>query len=300
MPPSIKHEALKTVLHKSIKSLGPAVPKVNHIRALLEMATTLRTLPWGVHYEKVQRGNISGDFVAVDGCYREYVLLFLHGGGYSIGSSRTHRSLVGTLAKESNMRVFLPEYRKAPEFPFPAALNDAVDAYKLLLEEYTAENIVLVGDSAGGGLLLSLQHACKQRQLPLPKASVCFSPWVDLVDMTGTVVTNAEKDPLIDIRKMRIWAEMYSGKYDMTHSLVSPLYGNFEGFGPILIQTSRDEMLYDNARKLARKAELDTDITLQTWEGMMHWWHLFTGMVPEADEAVQKAAEFIHCLYNLK
>jgi acetyl esterase/lipase len=200
------------------------------------------------------------------------------------------------------MKVLLIDYHKAPEFPFPAALNDAVAAYRALIElkGYQAKYITIAGDSAGGGLALAVQHACKERKLPMPGASICLSPWVDLVEMGGSIETNADKDPLIDIRKMRFWASSYAGEYDITHSLISPLYGKFNDFGPILIQTSRDEMLYDNARKLARKAETaGVDITLQTWDGLIHWWHLFTGIVPEADEAVEKAAQFLLNTYEL-
>ena len=161
------------------------------------------------------------------------------------------------------------------------------------------EDVFVAGDSAGGGLALAMQHACKQRQLPLPRATVCLSPWVDILEMGGSIEQNADNDPLIDIRRMRIWAEAYAGEYNMTHSLISPLYGQFDGFGPVLIQTSRDEMLYDNARKLARKAErAGVDVTLQTWEGLIHWWHLFTGLIPESDEAVAKIAEFVELCYE--
>ena len=134
MEPSLKHQAIKKLLDTSVKSLGSAVPKAHQVRGILELATAFRSLPWGVHFERVQFGSTSGLFVAPEDAHPDRIMLYLHGGGYTIGSSNTHRSLVGSIAKACKMQVFLIDYRKAPEHPFPAALNDAVAAYRVLLE----------------------------------------------------------------------------------------------------------------------------------------------------------------------
>jgi len=300
--PSKRHETVKKILTASIGGLRGNLPKVRHLRNMLEFGSMFMLLPWGVHYEVVQLGNIDGQFIGPTDADQEKLLLYFHGGGYSIGSSQTHRSLVGQITKESNIRALLINYRKAPEHPFPAAVNDAVSTYRKLLKRgFKPENIIFGGDSAGGGLVISTQLALKQRQLPLPAAGICISPWVDLVDMSGSIVMNDPEDPLIDTRKLRIWAERYAGKYHMTHSLVSPLYGNFENLPPMLIQISTSEMLYDNAIRLAIKAKkADVQVTLQEWDGLIHWWHLFRSIVPEADEAIHKIAEFIKATFQKK
>jgi acetyl esterase/lipase len=192
----------------------------------------------------------------------------------------------------------LIDYRKAPENPFPAALDDAYYAYSHLLDiGYKPENIVIVGDSAGGGLTIALQYELKDYQIPLPLCSVLLSPYLDLTGTGKSLEHNAKNDRFLDVFEMRKWAVMYAGDHDLSNPLVSPLFGDLMDLPPILVQASRSEVLYDDSIRFVKKAkEKGVDITFQQWHGLIHWWHMF-GTMPEAKEAIDKIIAFINNKY---
>lgn len=301
--PSRQHESIRNILNTAAKPLKEKgkTPEIHHMRHLLEMGTFFYLLPWGVHQKQVQieiKGSVNridADLLVPNNADRNKVLLYFHGGGYTIGSTHSHRSMVGKIAKKAGIVALLVDYRKAPENPFPAALDDALSAYKSLLNRgKKPENIVVAGDSAGGGLTLALLIALKEREWPQPAAAVCLSPWVDLTATGDSIYTNAGHDPLVDILKMKKFARLYAGDHHLNHPLISPLFADLTGIAPLLIQVSTSEMLYDDGRRLAEKAtQAGVEVTMQTWEGLMHWWHLFQRIVPEAGEAVDKITEFI-------
>ncbi len=292
--PSFKHEVLKSAVNLLSTPMKWKLPPTNHLRALLETFTIFSTLPWGVHREKVSLGEFDGEFISPDERVRPKVILYLHGGGYVIGSAHTHRGLAGKITKLSGIPTLLIDYRKAPEFPFPCALQDALFAYQYLLSvrKYEARDVFLMGDSAGGGLAMALQLKLKEKGIELPAASVLLSPYVDLVNSDDDRMTN-QNDRFMDIFEMRRWATLYAHTTDLSEPYVSPLYGNLERLPPMLIQASESEVLYDDARRLAEKARTQgVQVTLQTWQGLIHWWHMFRGM-PEAKEAIQKIADYL-------
>lgn len=309
--PSKRHERIKKLLLKTTAQLKKkgTLPQFKHLRPLLEMGTMFSMLPWTVHFKEIELRQkncfrfVKGEAIIpnnpINTCQ---IILYLHGGGYTIGSSHTHRSLVGKLAKKTGRIGILPEYRKAPEYPFPAALEDAFFAYKALIDRgKLPEDIILAGDSAGGGLVMALLLELKKEKLPMPKAAVCISPWVDLAATGQSIIDNQDKDPLVDIDKLRIWAKMYSGNEDITHPQISPLYADLSGLPPMLIQVSNTEMLYDDSVRLAYKAEqAGVEVNLQVWDGLIHWWHLFQNAIPEAGEAIQKIADFINSRFEEK
>ena len=307
--PSKRHERIKKMLlvsSKRMKKKGK-LPIFKYMRPALELGTMFSMLPWGVHFKKVMLANES--------CFRKVeaeviiptrpvntnqIILYLHGGGYTIGSSHTHRALIGKLVKKTRRVGILIEYRKAPENPFPAAVEDALMSYKSLLERgKKPEDIILAGDSAGGGLVLAVQLALKEKKMPLPGAVVCLSPWVDLAVSGESIERNKDNDPLVDKEKMHIWAKMYSGEYPVTHPQISPIYADLKGLSPMLIQVSNAEMLYDDAIRLAEKAEkAGVDVTLQVFDGLIHWWHIFQKAIPEACDAIDKIAVFIEKIFE--
>ena len=307
--PSRQHESLKNILNKASKPLKEKgkIPEIYHMRHLLEMGTFFYLLPWGVHQKKIKikvRKKIftfiNADLLLPTNADKKKVLLHFHGGGYTIGSVNSHRSLVGKIAKKAGIIALLPDYRKAPEHPFPAALEDAYSAYYSLLDRgINSKSIIFSGDSAGGGLAFSLVHLLKKNKEPLPAAVIGLSPWCDLSATAESIITNKDNDPLIDEDKMHIWADMYAAGYNKKNSLISPLYGNFKGFPDILIQCSSSEMLYDDSRRLYEKAlKNGVNAELQVWDGLIHWWHLFQKLVPEANEAVDKIVDFINEIYQ--
>jgi len=306
--PSKKHERIKKILLKASNRMRDKgqLPRLKHMRHGLEMGTMFSLLPWGVRFKKIQLENnncfrkVPGEVIIPSNPKNtSQIILYLHGGGYTIGSSHTHRALVGKLAKKTGRIVIIPEYRKAPENPFPAALQDAALSYKSLLDRGKhPKNIILVGDSAGGGLAIALQIYLQENNMPLPGAAVCFSPWVDLAATGESIETNKNNDPLVVLEKLNLWANMYADEYPVTHPQISPLYADMKGLSPMLIQTSSSEMLYSDATRLAEKAEkAGVEVTLQVWDGLIHWWHLFQKRIPEACEAISKAADYMNEIF---
>ncbi len=307
--PSKSHERIKNMLNLAARRIKAKnqIPSFASMRPILEVGTLFALLPWGVGFKPILlRNKKCFRTVNAEAIIPNYpantnqIILYLHGGGYTLGSSHTHRSLVGKIAKLTNRVAILPEYRKAPENPFPAALEDAVFSYKALLERgKKPEDIILMGDSAGGGLAVATQLKLKEINLPQAGAIVCLSPWVDLA-ATGTSIDKFQnEDPLVDKEKMHLWAGFYAGEFPVTHPHVSPLYADLKGLNPILIQVSSGEMLYDDSVRLAQKAkDSGVDVTLQTWDGLIHWWHIFQRTIPEAGEAVGKISEFVLKIFN--
>ncbi|OQX97151.1 MAG: hypothetical protein B6I20_13290 [Bacteroidetes bacterium 4572_117] len=297
--PSKKHEAIKKMLNAAANSLKDSdkLPHLHHMRHLIELGTFFYLLPWGVHIKRVMVDNkINGEVIIPTTSDRKKVMLYLHGGGYTIGSLHSHRSLVGKIAKKSGIIALLIDYRKAPENPFPAALEDALASYKRLIYKRgkLPENIVFAGDSAGGGLVFALLLKIKAEGLPMPAGAIALSPWVDLSNKGESIVINQHEDPLVDIRKMTEWARMYSGGHDVKDPFISPLFGDLSGFPPVLIQASNSEMLYSDALRFSKKAkEEGVNVTLQTWDGLIHWWQIFQRVIPEASEAIEKISDFI-------
>lgn len=292
---SFKHNMLKGVLNVLSLPMYWKLPPINHLRSILETSTMASTLPWGVNFEKIEFDLFTAEWLMPNEVKNERVLLYLHGGGYVIGSPHTHRALAGKIAKGISSNCLLIDYRKAPENPYPAALDDSFEAYKYLLDKgYQPEHIIVAGDSAGGGLAVALQYELRDFHIPLPSCTVLLSPYLDLTGTGASVEENAKNDRFLDVFEMRRWAEMYADGHDFSDPMISPLFGDVSGFSPILIQASESEVLYDDSVRFARKLEkAGIEVIFQTWKGLIHWWHMFGGM-PEAKEAIDKVIEFIN------
>ena len=244
---SFKHDFLKGFLNTLSLPMYWKLPPVNHLRNILETTTMMATLPWGVTFEKIQFELFGAEWLHPQDSIKERVLLYLHGGGYVIGSPHTHRALAGKIAQGISADCLLIDYRKAPENPFPAALDDSYQAYTYLLDKgYDAENIVVVGDSAGGGLTIALQYELKDFQIDLPLCSVLLSPYLDLTGTGRSVKHNAKNDRFLDVFEMRRWAKWYAAEHDLKDPLISPLYGDLTGLPQILVQASESEVLYND------------------------------------------------------
>ncbi|HBH22279.1 MAG TPA: alpha/beta hydrolase [Cytophagales bacterium] len=292
--PSWKHNVLKNALNTLSVPMYWKLPPIDHLRGLLETFTMFATLPWGVSRGEVEFKEFRADWLVPDKRSAEDVILYLHGGGYVIGSPHSHRGLAGKIAKDAGMACLLIDYRKAPEYPFPYALYDAYKAYEYLLGQgYEPGHIFIIGDSAGGGLTLSLSLKLKMDKMPLPAANVLLSPYVDLVNNEDDRKHNAKNDRFLDVFEMRRWAELYAAGHDLSDPLISPLFGNLAGLPPMLIQASTSEVLYEDANRLYQKAKsFQLEVEFQTWQGLIHWWHMFGGM-PEAKEAIDKIVDYI-------
>jgi acetyl esterase/lipase len=221
-------------------------------------------------------------------------VLFLHGGGYITGSPALYRHVLWRFAQSCRAEIVAIDYRLAPEHPFPAALDDAVSAWKALLAEGAEPwRCALLGDSAGGGLALALVLRLRDKGVPLPGAVVAISPWTDLA-VTGESSRDDSADPMLKSDCLRPFAAQYLQGADCFHPYASPLYGDPRGFPPTLLQVGSDEILRDDSTRMAaRLHEAGCAVTLEVWPRMPHVWHAFAPLMPEANRAIARVGAFM-------
>ena len=219
-------------------------------------------------------------------------LLYFHGGAYIFGSPNTHNRLVAKLAKDSALSAYSVAYRLAPEHPFPAAIDDALIAYQALLGRGVS-NIILAGDSAGGGLALALLHAILAKKLPPPKAVIAFSPLTDQTLQSASIEENAKSEVMLPAERMAEVRDMYLTD-GYKNPLASPLFGDFHGAPPVFLSVGTKEILRDDALAMAAKLRRQgVPVTLEIVENAPHVWPFFHGLLPEADATLQKVRAFI-------
>lgn len=233
--------------------------------------------------------------LAAKGVADARVILYLHGGGYCLGSILTHRDFAYRLSAACGARVLLIDYRRAPEHPFPAALEDALTAYRWLLNEgVDPKRMGIIGDSAGGGLAVATLLALRDAEERLPKTAVLLSPWLDLALTGESLVTKVLDDIMLTPNQLQDFSQMYVGNNNAKNPLVSPLYANLTGLPPMLIQVGSSEILLDDAVRFASKAKAaNIDVTLNIWDDMIHVWQGFAGIMPEAKDAVMQIGSFV-------
>jgi acetyl esterase/lipase len=257
----------------------------------------LRPLPYkspaSVRITPASVNGISGEWVESPNS-KEAVLLYLHGGGYFGCSAETHRPVTVWFALHG-FRVFAPNYRLAPESPFPAAVDDAVATYRgLLANDHSAQRLVVAGDSAGGGLALSLMLALRAAGTPLPAAAALFSPWTDLAATGESIRTNARRCAMFNGEDIGPSARYYLGNADPRNLLASPLYADLSGLPPLLIHVGADECLRDDSTRVAEKARTaGVLVDLKIWPVVPHAWQLAHLVIPEARQSLQEASEFL-------
>ncbi|GAB4403083.1 MAG: alpha/beta hydrolase [Bacteroidia bacterium] len=293
--PSLQHTLFRFTTLQMRYSVDMHLSQVPRIRKLLEISSIPLYLPLGVSARLLRIGDLLAEWYTPRKADPKLVLLYLHGGGYCVGSILTHRGLVARLAQEAGIQAMQIDYRLAPEHPFPAALEDAVHAYQWLLQQgYEAHQILLAGDSAGGGLAVALQLTLREMGLPLPVATLYFSPWVDIRFSTDSARTYATSDPIIHVAEVAGWGEAYAGSYPLDHPMISPVLADLTGLPPALIQASDSEVLTDDARMLQQGyARYGSTCELQLWPEMLHVWQMFWRMIPEAKQAIAQGADFL-------
>jgi len=226
---------------------------------------------------------------------QQTTILYLHGGGYYFCSPRSHRTIVFALATRARARVFSLDYRLAPEHRFPAALDDAVAAYRQLRADgVPAQSLVVAGDSAGGGLALASLLALRDAGDALPACALLFSPWTDLASTGASIRTNDGRDPMFFGASLGRAARLYLGDADATNPYASPLYGRFDGLPPLLIQVGDTEVLLDDSTRIAEKARAaGVAVDFGIWPKVPHGFQLCAPFMPEANRALEHAARFI-------
>lgn len=247
-----------------------------------------------IKFEIFSIGSIPACWTIAPSASKEKVILFFHGGGFNAGSIKSHQSLMGKISRASGYAVLGIGYRLAPEFPFPAALNDALISYQWLLNHsYLPSSIFFAGSSAGGGLVLSLCLKLKEINQLQPAAAICLCPMVDFTFSCNSIDSNKEKDW---VQQERIYsaAKDYCKNEDPKNPLISPLFGNLEGLPPLLIQTGESEIFRDEAIAIAKKAQAhQVPVTLELWPETIHCWQLFASQVPKGQESIDHIGAFI-------
>lgn len=223
------------------------------------------------------------------------LILYLHGGGYVYGSLASHRGLVGEIARATACEVMQLDYRLAPEYPFPSALEDAASAVKELYGSGVApERLVLMGDSAGAGLVLATLLALRDTGWPMPGRAVCVSPWTDLTCSGESYRTRSALDPMIDRKLASKLAALYAGTARLDDPRLSPLFADLTGLPPILVQVGAREVLYSDAFEFAARAQAaGSPVTLEEWPEMIHVWHLYFPRLKAARGAIARIASFL-------
>jgi epsilon-lactone hydrolase len=252
-------------------------------------------VPADVICEKVNAGGVNAEWISVPGAAQDRVILYLHGGGYVVGSINTHRAMVSRIARASDARALAIDYRLAPEHPFPAAVDDTLAAYRWLLAQgYKPNRIVIAGDSAGGGLTLAALLAIRDAKLPMPAAAVPISPWADLEGTGESIRTRAARDVMVTRENLAQSAKQYYGANDPKNPLVSPVHADFHELPPMLIHVGDAEILLDDATRVAERAKAaGVKVDLEVWDDMPHVWHVFAKILPEGQQAIDKIGKFV-------
>jgi len=243
----------------------------------------------------VDANGVSAEWSAAPGVEDNRAILFLHGGGYGMGSIRSHRHLVSEVGRSARAKVLSLDYRLAPEAPFPAAVDDALAAYRFLLDSgFEAHSISIAGDSAGGGLAVALLLAARDAGLPQPACCVCISPWVDMELEGSTMVTKAAEDQMAPKPMLIPLRDAYVGGHSARHPLVSPIHADFRGLAPLLILVGSAETLLDDAVRLAGAAgAAEVAVRLEIWPEMVHVWPLFHSILADGRHALARIGDYI-------
>jgi monoterpene epsilon-lactone hydrolase len=270
-------------------------------RAAFEKLMARFPVPDGVTIRTVSANGVSGKWISPDSGNasserRRGVILYLHGGGFYSGSSDSHRVLAATLAKDAQADVLLIDYRRMPEALYPAQIDDAVASYEWLLQQgYSAANIALAGESAGGNLVLELALRLRAAHQPLPSSMVAMSPIMDLSASGESTRTNAPRDPVLTRDGLLNVTRVYMHGVDPRSPDASPLFADLHGLPPLLLQVGAGEILLDDSLRIARVAAMDdVPVSVEVWPGMVHQWQLFPRLVPDARRALKDSGEFIH------
>ncbi len=296
MKPSIQSRVVSATIKYGMKPfLGPRI-NLQKLRRATNVLTRFTILPGKTCVEKVSAGGVPAEWVYNRHIDQGRVVIYFHGGGYNWGSCNTHRDLAARLSSSSNARVLLVDYRLAPEHPFPAALEDATSAYHWLMNDQgiSANNIVLAGDSAGGGLTLATAVSLRDQGIALPAALVCLSPWADLQMSSDTMISKAHEDPMLTKTALTFWAQNYIANDQGKNPLISPVHADLYDLPPLLIQVGENEVLLGDALLIEKHSKAaGIEVSLDIWPNMWHVWQAMARLVPEGQQAINKLGLFI-------
>lgn len=260
-----------------------------------ETAALLAQLPPNISIEPIEANGVACEWVIGSRADRNKVLLWVHGGGFTSGSAKTHRELASHLSEATGVAVLLPDYRLAPESPFPAAIADVTAVYQwLIVQGKDAKAIVIGGDSAGANLAVESLISLQASGQPLPAAVVLTSPWLDLTQSGETITTHAEADPTTTREGLDAAAKLYAGGKDAGDPLISPLFAELHDLPPMLIQVGGDEILLSDSTRFAERLKAaGVQAELDIWPEMWHTWHGWMETLPEARRAIEAIGQYV-------
>lgn len=290
--PSVEAERILSELHNA---RGAAKPPIAEVRREWLARAEAEPLPPGTKTSAVTAGGVIAEWVEHPDCDGDAVFLLAHGGGFNAGGPVTHRKFAAYLSQATNMKVLVPDYRLAPEHPFPAGVHDCLAVYGALLSDgVPARRIAFGGDSAGGGLAASTLLALREVAGPMPSSLTMISPWLDLSNSGDSYRRNAENDPTISLERHEEVGAWYVDQADPKNPILSPMFADLEGMPPILLQVGDIEVMLDDAKVFALHAkEAKVEVDLQIWPRMWHVWHQWAPEVPEAMDGFAKIGEFV-------
>jgi acetyl esterase/lipase len=271
---------------------------INEQRARQEKSVRFFRLPKQIRRQVITDIGVPSEWIdSPDSC--SGTILYLHGGAYALGSINSHRELIARLVNTTNCRALAINYRLAPENPFPAALEDAINAYDWLISiGINPSRICIAGDSAGGGLAIATLLALREKDMPLPAGVLCFSPWFDLTLSGDSVYKNENLDPILSSSILETYVNYYIGSNKASEPMISPLFGDLRGLPPIHIQSGRNEILLDDSVRFYEKAQqAGVDVTLKIWDDMIHVFQLFD-FLPETKESMKQVSAFVSRVMN--
>jgi len=257
-------------------------------------AARMGKLPRGITVQQELLNMVLSEWLIPANAPDGKLIFYVHGGGYVSGSCNDHRTVVSKIALKTKITALLYEYGLAPENPFPASIFDSINVYQKVLEKgYLPENIIMMGESAGGGLCLALLQALRDKNIPLPKAAVAIQPWTDL-SCSGASYKTKNNLSLAPLNCWNVFSHYYVAKNDVRNPYISPLFGNLTGLPPIYINVGDSDELYDDSIRFYEKAkQAGTDITLKEGRGMIHCYPLLAPLFREATEAMDEIVGFV-------
>ena len=297
---SIRAKIIRSISSAYVRRMHIANVDFKKIRRLWNRFGRLLITARGVHVESDEINGLYAEWLTPKDRMDGKLMLYLHGGGYVVGGCDMHRQMVSHIARAGRIRTLLPEYRLAPEHKFPAAIEDAVAIYKSLLDiGIKAEDIVLAGDSAGGGLAVATMLALRDAGDRLPAAAVLLSPFLDVTGSGNSMQSRAAQDPWFRPKDLEIVANQYCEPHQRRFPLVSPVFADVEGLSPLLIQVGDDEILLSDSERIADECiAAGIDVELEVWPEMWHVFQMFVGKMPESRRAIKRMGAYIQSRWS--
>ncbi len=285
---------LKKIIEEKRKNPYTENKTIDQLRKETEIAGSKIPLPKNTKYKNIIAGNVNAEWITCGQVNEHKIFMFMHGGGFYRGSVAATRATVAKISAEAKVKCLSIEYRLAPEHPFPAAIDDTYSAYNWLINNgISPKNIIVSGQSAGGGLCLALLLKIKENNFPQPLGAVALSPWTDLSQSGKTMVTNEHIDPIISKKYLDRFAKLYFPDLNNMSYLASPIIGKLSGLPDILIQVGSTETMLDDSIRFYEKAKKENvNAKLEIWENMFHGWHGNAHILKDAENAIISIGKF--------